>query len=334
MQMFGMKHALLLSIFFVSSLCNDRPKIITNITPQVVRETGENATLACYVDNPEDYVVSWVKVNRDNPSDQTVLSFGTKLSVKNPRFLVTATSDSLVLNIKDIEFTDAAVYQCQVFVSDTYKDTAPVELLIKHPPKIIKDIEVNPTPAVLNSTVELVCTAEGYPKPNISWKRAGDALIPAGGNIYNGTVLKINDVSHQDRGIYYCIADNGIGQPDQRIVNFEVEFPPKITAPRPRVAQALDYDIELECKIEGFPAPQVSWYKDGSQILNEGDYSITNTATINDVTNSVLRVITVESSQYGDYVCKASNKLGSSEAKINLFDSVVAVYPWQAFARN
>lgn len=47
--------------------------------------------------------------------------------------------------------------------------------------------------------------------------------------------------------------------------------------------------------------------------------SIINTATINEVTISILRVITVEPSQYGDYVCKASNKVGSAEARINLF---------------
>lgn len=102
--------------------------------------------------------------------------------------------------------------------------------------------------------------------------RANDAFLPAGGRAFNGTVLKINEVSKQDRGLYYCIADNGIGQPARRSVNFEVEFPPKIYVPRPRVAQALDYDIELECKVEGFPAPQVFWYKDGSAIYNEGDY--------------------------------------------------------------
>lgn len=257
---------------FFLALCDERPKIITQVSPQVVRDTGDDAKLACYVNNPDDYIISWVRANRDNPSDQTVLAFGTKLAVKDPRFVVTATSDSLVLEIKNIEYTDAAVYQCQVFVSANYKDIATVDLLIRHPPKITKDIEVNPTPAALNSTAELRCTADGYPTPSISWKRAGDALIPAGGNIFNGSILRIHDVSYQDRGLYYCIAENGIGQPDQRQVNFEVEFPPKITAPRPRVAQALDYDIELECKVEGFPAPQVSWYKDDTQILNEGDY--------------------------------------------------------------
>lgn len=231
----------------------------------------------CHVDNPQEFEVSWVKVvagSGGRQSDQTLLSFGQKLSIKGEtRFNLTVTPDSYTLRIKNIEFGDAANYQCQVFVTASYRDIATTNLLIKHAPKISKDIVVTPAPATLKGYVELRCIADGYPKPWYSWKRAGDALIPAGGNIYNGSTLRINDVSQQDRGLYYCIAENGIGQPDQRSVNLEVEFPPKITAPRPRVAQALDYDIELECKVEGFPAPQVSWYDgNGKQILNEDDF--------------------------------------------------------------
>lgn len=71
--------------------------------------------------------------------------------------------------------------------------------------------------------------------------------------------------------MYYCIADNGVGT-DKRSVNFDVEFPPQISVPRPKVAQALDYDIELECRVEGFPAPSVEWWKNDQKLDNNGDY--------------------------------------------------------------
>lgn len=76
----------------------------------------------------------------------------------------------------------------------------------------------------------------------------------------------------EDRGLYYCIADNGVENSDRRSIRLEVEFPPKISVPRPRIAQAVDYDIELECRVEAFPAPSVLWYKNGVQISNYGDY--------------------------------------------------------------
>lgn len=80
-------------------LCDERKNIITKITGPVVRNVSEDAVLTCYVDNPDGYMVSWVKSKRDNPSDQTVLTFGTQLALRDPRFNVTATSDSFSLHV-------------------------------------------------------------------------------------------------------------------------------------------------------------------------------------------------------------------------------------------
>lgn len=158
-------------------------------------------------------------------------------------------------------------------MSTTYKDSKSVDLLIRYPPKIDQAVEVTPKVAPLNGSATLKCIADGYPKPSISWMRATGGFLPAGGHYFNGTVLTINQVQAQDRGIYYCIADNGIEKPARRTVNFEVEFPPKISVPRPRVAQAQGFDIELECKVESFPAAEIAWYtRAGAQIYNEDGY--------------------------------------------------------------
>lgn len=167
---------------------------------------------------------------------------------------------------------DTAIYECQVIVSPTIKEVAVVELLIRRPPKITQNIEITPPIAALNNSAELKCIADGYPRPSISWVREYNAILPFGGHVFNGSTLKITEVSKQDRGLYFCIADNGIEPADRRSVNFEVEFAPEIYVPRPRVAQALDYDIELECKVEGYPAPSVLWFKDGVQVQTDSDY--------------------------------------------------------------
>lgn len=75
-----------------------------------------------------------------------------------------------------------------------------------------------------------------------------------------------------DRGTYYCIAENGVGKPVRKNVDLEVEFAPIISIPRPKVAQAIDYDIELECKVEAYPAPAITWFKGNKQISNGYGY--------------------------------------------------------------
>ena len=40
--------------------------------------------------------------------------------------------------------------------------------------------------------------------------------------------MKIHSVKKEDRGTYFCVADNGIGKPARRNVAVEVEFPPTI----------------------------------------------------------------------------------------------------------
>lgn len=48
-------------------------------------------------------------------------------------------------------------------------------------------------------------------------------------------------------------------------------------------------------------------------------YRISHFATADEFTDTTLRVITIEKRQYGNYICKAANKLGSAEAQVELF---------------
>lgn len=97
-----LKYCLLFFVFSLSSLalCENHPKIIEEISGTIERNLGENATLDCKVNNPENFVVSWVKLNRDNPSDQTVLSYDENLVVKNRlKMSVTPSRDKFSLEV-------------------------------------------------------------------------------------------------------------------------------------------------------------------------------------------------------------------------------------------
>lgn len=131
--------------------------------------------------------------------------------------------------------------------------------------------------------------------------------------------MKISAIRKEDRGTYYCVAENGVGRGARRNINVEVEFAPVITAPRPRLGQALQYDMDLECHVEAYPPPAIIWLKDDVQLSNNQHYSISHFATADEYTDTTIRVITIEKRQYGEYVCRAANKLGTAETKVELF---------------
>lgn len=64
--------------------------------------------------------------------------------------------------------------------------------------------------------VQMECYAGGYPTPRISWRRENNAILPTGGSIYRGNVLRIKHIRKEDRGTYYCVAENGVGRGTKR----------------------------------------------------------------------------------------------------------------------
>uniref|UniRef100_U5EKE0 Putative amalgam n=1 Tax=Corethrella appendiculata TaxID=1370023 RepID=U5EKE0_9DIPT len=314
-------------IFMPTISLAQRTPTISYITQEQIKDIGGTVELQCSVQYAKEYSVIWIKTGRTT-TDSVFLSTGSSLVLKDSRFSLRydPSSSTYTLQIKDIQETDAGVYQCQVILSVTNIISADVDLQVRRPP-IISDNSTQSIVASETQSVQMECYAAGYPRPTITWRRENNAILPTGGSTYSGNVLKINSVQKEDRGTYYCVADNGVSKGDRRNINLEVEFAPVITVPRPRLGQALQYDMDLECHIEAYPPPAIVWVKDEIQLSNNQHYSISHFATADEFTDSTLRVITIEKRQYGDYQCRAVNKLGQAEAKVELFETVIPVCP-------
>lgn len=87
-----------------------------------------------------------------------------------------------------------------------------------------------------------------------------------------GNILKIPAITKEDRGTYYCVAENGVGRGARRNIAVEVEFAPVINVPKPRLGQALQYDMDLECHVEAYPPPAIVWLNNGVQLTNSQHY--------------------------------------------------------------
>ncbi|KAJ8916643.1 hypothetical protein NQ315_000288 [Exocentrus adspersus] len=269
-----------------------------------------------------------MKVDKNQNSQSLPISTGSSLILHDSRFSLRydPSSSTYLLQIKDIQETDAGFYQCQIIISPNSRVTGEVELQVRRPP-FISD---NSTRSVIVSegeAVQMECYAGGYPPPRISWRRENNAILPTGGSIYRGNVLKIKKIRKEDRGTYYCVAENGVGRGTKRNIAVEVEFAPVVTVPRPRLGQALQFDMDLECHVEAYPPPAITWEKDEITLSNNQHYKISHFAVADEFTDTTLRVITIEKRQYGQYVCKAANKLGTSEGRVELFETVIPVCP-------
>ncbi|XP_046423848.1 lachesin isoform X1 [Neodiprion pinetum] len=301
-----------------------RTPTISYISQEQIRDIGGTVDLQCSVQYAQDFPVLWVKATKD----QLPISTGTTLIIRDSRFSLRydTASSTYTLQIKDIQETDAATYQCQVIISLSNKISAEVDLQVRRQP-VISDNSTRSLVTSEGQSVQLQCYASGHPYPRISWRRENNALLPTGGSIYRGNTLKISAIRKEDRGTYYCVAENGVGKGARRNIAVEVEFAPVITAPRPRLGQALQYDMDLECHVEAYPPPAITWMKDEVTLSNNQHYSISHFATADEFTDTTIRVITIEKRQYGQYVCKAANKLGTSETQVELFETIIPVCP-------
>lgn len=210
-----------------------------------------------------------------------------------------------------------------------------VELTVRTPAQVDLSAAVadHQVPTRAGAAATLACKATGFPRPSVHWVRDNGALMPGGGDKYMGNPLQLDAVRPQDRGTYWCVADNGVGSSDRRSVRLEVVFVPRVRTPRPRVAQALGYDIELECVVEAYPAPAIEWYRrttaggtDADQTMLRPDggaaelgYEIRTDAGADEQTVSVLRVVGVQSKHYGQYTCRATNSAGTVSATMELY---------------
>ncbi|XP_077290004.1 septate junction protein lachesin [Arctopsyche grandis] len=307
---------------------SQRTPTISYITQEQVKDIGGTVELECSVQYAQEYPVLWMKTDRFRSTDLLPISAGTTLIVKDSRFSLRAdtASSTITLQIKDIQETDAGWYMCQVMISTNNKISADVELQVRRPP-IISDNSTRSIVVNEGQNAHMECYAGGFPPPIISWRRENNAILPTGGSIHRGNMLKIDVVKKEDRGTYYCVAENGVGRGARRNVAVEVEFAPVITVPRPRLGQALQYDMDLECHVEAYPPPAIVWLKDEVQLSNNQHYGISHFATADEFTDTTIRVITIEKKQFGLYTCKAANKLGQSEAQVELFESIIPVCP-------
>lgn len=326
-------------LLYKESYCQQNPSIV-QITPGQIVDLGDTVDLSCSVQYGANYPIIWTKLS-DNPNNPPLfISKDAALSVYDNRYSIRHddSSSTYTLQVSKIQETDTGAYQCQVVTSSTNRVTADTFIEVRIPPLILDSGSSRGLVVGAGGTFTLSCLATGVPEPKISWRRENNGLLPTGGTVAKGNSITIYNATKDDRGIYYCVADNQVGRAAKRSVGVEIEFAPQVNLLRSRYQQALGYAAELHCSIEASPAADVSWLKDGYQINSlaglggdsgerQQQYSISSTSNSHDFVQSTLRIRRVEQRDYGTYRCRAINKLGDRSVSMQLERSASPVCP-------
>jgi len=207
-------------------------------------------------------------------------------------------------------------------------------MVVMVPPTIINSLTTQTVTKQEGSDYTLTCAANSYPDPIIKWVRPNGMALPLPGDPFSiaSDTLELKNLRKQDRGVYRCIADNNVPPAGVYDATLYVQFRPSARAVQTSYGQAQNrqFDITLECRIEGFPEPDLQWYQirnGGLDPISNDDRHIVHILYSHGQELSIsefwfqLTIINVLGNDYGIFICEGRNDLGISRANVTLYET-------------
>ncbi|XP_053074833.1 obscurin isoform X44 [Acinonyx jubatus] len=164
-------------------------------------ELGETVKLACRVIGTPKPIVSWYKD-------------GKPVEVDPHHILIEDPDGSCALILDNLTGVDSGQYMC--FAASAAGNASTLgKILVQVPPRFVKKIRA--VPFVEGEDVQVTCTIEGAPHPQIRWYKDGALLTPSGkyrtlNEPRSGLlVLEILAANKEDLGHYECELVNRLG---------------------------------------------------------------------------------------------------------------------------
>ncbi|XP_076781635.1 neogenin isoform X9 [Arvicanthis niloticus] len=211
---------------------------------------------------------------------------------------------------------DAGLYRCIVESGGPPKFSDEAELKVLQAPEEIADLAFLMRPSsiirVTGQSAVLPCVASGLPVPVIRWMKNKEVLDTESSErlvLLAGGSLEISDVTEDDAGTYFCIADNG-NKTVEAQAELTVQVPPEFLKQPANIYAHESMDIVFECEVTGKPTPTVKWVKNGDVVIPSDYFKI--------VKEHNLQVLGLVKSDEGFYQCIAENDAGDTQAGAQL----------------
>lgn len=158
------------------------------------------------------------------------------------------------------------------------------------------------------STAKLECGTHGEPTPSVAWQKDGGHDFPAARErrMHMRTDLEflILNASHEDSGVYSCIANNSAGVSIANATLTVLEKPSFARPMEDKKNVIIGGNVVLQCMAGGIPRPSVEWRKDNGPLSNTDRYFFT-------AENQLLVIVNIVITDAGTYECKLNNGLGT-----------------------
>ncbi|XP_076173909.1 Down syndrome cell adhesion molecule 1 isoform X46 [Ptiloglossa arizonensis] len=187
------------------------------------------------------------------------------------------------------------------------------------------------------SDARVECKADGFPKPQVTWKRAaGDSpgeytdlkLSNPDISVEDGT-LSINNIQKTNEGYYLCEAMNGIGSGLSAVTLISVQAPPHFEIKLKNQTARRGEPAVLQCEAQGEKPIGILWNMNNKRLDPKSDSRYTIREEI--LANGVLSDLSIKRTERSDsalFTCVATNAFGSDDTSINMIVQEVPEVPY------
>ncbi|XP_063893545.1 cell adhesion molecule Dscam1 isoform X14 [Helicoverpa armigera] len=301
--------------------------VVPHIIPFEVEESifaGESVHLTCHVSKGDRPLqISWSFEGHEIPYHNNMGITTTKLGEK-----------ASVLSIPTAMGQHSGNYTCTAS-NRAGRAYHSVLVNIHVPPRWI--IEPTDKAFAQGSDAKVECKADGFPKPQVTWKRAeGDTpgdykdLKPNNPNVKveDGT-LTIANIQKTNEGYYLCEAVNGIGSGLSAVILISVQAPPQFEIKMRNQTARRSEPAVLQCQAKGEKPIGIIWNMNNKRLEPKSDprYTIREEILPGGVVSD-LSIRRTERSDSALFTCVATNAFGSDDTSINMIIQEVPEAPY------
>ena len=225
---------------------------------------GETATIECQIDA---FPLPKITLSRD----------GKPLTPKEGvEHTFDATTRRLLITVKNARPDLTGLLTCKL-ENPVGSSEATFNLNVSSAPVISKGLADQECP--VGKELRLTMVTSASPVPTVKWFKDGIEVTQLATKVTDDTYeLVIANVKPEDEGSYKVVVSNELGEKESQCkltviepTDLQSQFPEQQTL---QIGQV----IHLECRVNGRPAPEVTWTKDGKEIKASDRIEITKTS--------------------------------------------------------